>query len=176
MGTGLLRPGAAGERVERAGARVRGVRAAGRVFRPGILPGPDLYRRGTGVGLGRVQEVSVGASLGQGVAEVNGEEVAGHQDLERGTGCVFALVGRSGGTGRRRGLKIRWGQPRGGSNPPFGTTPGKGEIYIAFRADCSPAAPGNSAYPFPKPQKSNGLVDSTDQETPKDNRLADRIQ
>src|SRR5580765_2807662 len=34
-----------------------------------------------------------------------------------------ATVGlrRSGGTGRRAGLKIRWGQPRVGSSPTFGT-------------------------------------------------------
>ena len=30
-------------------------------------------------------------------------------------------LSRSGGTGRRAGLKIQWGQPRGGSSPLFGT-------------------------------------------------------
>ena len=33
----------------------------------------------------------------------------------------FAATGRDGGTGRRSGLKIRRGQPRGGSTPPPGT-------------------------------------------------------
>ena len=31
------------------------------------------------------------------------------------------VAGRSGGTGRRDGLKHHWGQPRVGSNPTFGT-------------------------------------------------------
>ena len=34
--------------------------------------------------------------------------------------------GRDGGTGRRSGLKIRRGQPRGGSTPPPGTNRIKG--------------------------------------------------
>jgi hypothetical protein len=34
----------------------------------------------------------------------------------------FYVPSRDGGTGRRSGLKIRRGQPRGGSTPPPGTT------------------------------------------------------
>src|SRR3954467_7416722 len=43
---------------------------------------------------------------------------------------------RSGGTGRRAGLKIRWGKPRVGSSPTFGTSPDSYE-FPSFRSGAS---------------------------------------
>jgi hypothetical protein len=46
----------------------------------------------------------------------------GPWNVSYGCGELFSIVqSRDGGTGRRSGLKIRRGQPRGGSTPPPGT-------------------------------------------------------
>src|SRR5436305_8416971 len=45
-----------------------------------------------------------------------------HGLMQAPTAATVALR-RSGGTGRRAGLKIRWGQLRVGSSPTFGTPP-----------------------------------------------------
>src|ERR1700755_426687 len=51
---------------------------------------------------------------------------------------------RSGGTGRRAGLKIRWGQLRVGSSPTFGTRGSLRNFLATYQAplSCVPASDG----------------------------------
>ena len=67
-----------------------------------------------------------------------------------------AIQGRSGGIGRRGGLKNHWGKPCPGSSPGFGT---KHRLYTVIYTDLGDAKRIISAYSGPNSERGRGMND-----------------